>query len=281
MNLSLAISTCPNDTFIFDAIVNNRIELGLLSFSLSLADIDVLNAMAEKSEPDIVKISYATYPFVSESYQMLTSGGALGKGVGPLVISKRKIYPDELPYVAIAIPGLRTTANLLFSIFYPSTTNKKVYLFSDIEEAILSNEVDAGVIIHENRFTYQLKRLQRIVDLGELWEKSTNLPIPLGGIAVKRSIPFEAKKQLQLIVKNSVEYAFANPNDSKKFVSQHAQELDSVTIQKHIDLYVNSYSVELGQNGTEAVSALWQKAASVGFCPVPMQNCFVVSEQPL
>jgi 1,4-dihydroxy-6-naphthoate synthase len=276
MNLSLAFSTCPNDTFIFDAIVNKRIDLGSLSFSLSLADIDVLNAMAEKGEPDIVKVSYATYPFISESYQMLTSGSALGKGVGPLVISKRKIYPDELPHAKIAIPGSRTTANLLFSIFYPTSINKKVYLFSDIEEAILSNEVDAGVIIHENRFTYQLKGLQRIVDLGELWEKSTNLPIPLGGIAVKRSLPFEIKMKVQQIVKNSVEYAQANPNDSKKFISQHAQELDSATIQKHIDLYVNSYSVDLGQKGIEAILALWQKGASVGFCPTSAQECFVM-----
>ncbi len=275
MKLNLAISTCPNDTFIFDAIVNKRINLGSLSFSLNLADIDELNAMAHKAEPDIVKVSYATYPFISENYQMLKSGGALGKGVGPLVISKRKIYPDELPFAKIAIPGLRTTANLLFSIFYPTSTIKKVYLFSDIEEAILSNEVDAGVIIHESRFTYQLKGLQRIVDLGEIWEKSTNLPIPLGGIAVKRSLPNDVKIKLQQIVKNSVEFAFANPNESNDFVCQHAQKLDSATIQKHINLYVNSYSVNLGQKGFEAVRVLWGKGASVSFCNPPLQPCFV------
>lgn len=275
MKLNLAISTCPNDTFIFDAIVNKRIDLGSLSISLSFADIDVLNGMAESGYPDIVKLSYATYPFVSEKYQMLNSGSALGKGVGPLVISKRKIYPDELPDAAIAIPGLKTTANLLFSIFFPTSKNKKVYLFSDIEEAILSNEVDAGLIIHENRFTYQSKGLHRIVDLGETWEKSNNLPIPLGGIAVKRDLPLTIKIQIQDLVRKSVEFAFANPMESEAFVCKHAQELDSSTIQKHIELYVNNFSVNLGITGINAINALWERGSKVDFCPSPVQPNFI------
>ena len=154
MNLSIAFSTCPNDTYIFDALVNGRIPTGGLTFSKTLADIQALNTMALSGEADIVKISFALYPLISEKYQLLSSGAALGKGVGPLVISKRKIYPDEIQYAKVAIPGINTTANMLFSLAYPEVKEKRVFLFSDIEEAILDNEVDVGVIIHENRFTY-------------------------------------------------------------------------------------------------------------------------------
>ena len=260
MNLSLAISTCPNDTFIFDAIVNKRIDTGNYSFDLSLADIEQLNNFALQGEMHLIKISYAAYPLVSEKYQFLTSGSALGRGVGPLVISKRKIYPDEISSTKIAVPGLHTTANLLFSIAFPKAKDKKVLLFSDIEEAVLSNEVDVGVIIHENRFTYQAKGLKKVVDLGNFWEEKTGLPIPLGGIAVRRNLSNEIKTKLDRLVRNSVEYAFANPTHSYPFVREHAQTMELDVMRNHIDLYVNSFSVNLGNEGINAVQSLYKIA---------------------
>ena len=263
MNLSLAISTCPNDTFIFDAIVNKRIDTGNYSFDLSLADIEQLNNFALQGEMHLIKISYAAYPLVSEKYQFLTSGSALGRGVGPLVISKRKIYPDEISSTKIAVPGLHTTANLLFSIAYPEAKDKKVLLFSDIEEAVLSNEVDVGVIIHENRFTYQAKGLKKVVDLGNFWEEKTGLPIPLGGIAVRRNLSNEIKTKMDRLVRNSVEYAFANPTHSYPFVREHAQTMELDVMRNHIDLYVNSFSVNLGNEGKNAVQSLFKIATEL------------------
>lgn len=260
MNLSLAISTCPNDTFIFEALVNNRIDTRGVSYSLHLADIEELNTLALNGQADVVKISYAVYPWVSASYQMLNTGSALGKGVGPLVVSKRKIYPDELHDASVAIPGERTTANLLFSIFFPSAKQKSVVLFSDIEEAVASNAFDVGVIIHESRFTYQKKGLQKVADLGEIWEKSTQLPIPLGGIAIRRSLPKAIKQQVEESIRTSLEFAFANSATVEPFVRMNAQEMDVETIWKHIDLYVNNYSLNLASEGKRAIEKLWSES---------------------
>jgi 1,4-dihydroxy-6-naphthoate synthase len=275
MKLSLAISTCPNDTFAFDALINKRIDSEGINFDLHLADIDELNKMAHSATADVIKLSYATFPSVSKHYQMLTAGSALGNGVGPLVISKRKIYPDELPYVKVAIPGEQTTANLLFSIFFPNCKQKKVYLFSNIEEAILTNEIDAGVIIHENRFTYQKKGLLRIVDLGEMWEKETQLPIPLGGIAVKRELPEVLKQKINILVKQSVSFGLANPNSSSDFVCKYAQEMSKETQRRHIELYVNNFTIDIGPEGKKAISTLWEKAAAADFCSPPSFTPFV------
>jgi 1,4-dihydroxy-6-naphthoate synthase len=275
MKLSLAISTCPNDTFAFEALINKRIDFEGINFDLHFADIDELNKLAQSAMADVIKLSYATYPSVSKHYQMLTAGSALGNGVGPLVISKRKIYPDELPFTKIAIPGDQTTANLLFTIFFPNCNQKKVYLFSNIEEAILSNEVDAGVIIHENRFTYQKKGLFRIVDLGEMWEKATQLPIPLGGIAVKRDLSQEIKQQISKLIRQSVEFGLANPTSSNEFVCKYAQEMDLETQRQHIDLYVNHYTIDIGAVGRRAISTLWDKAAAANLCPPPFLPTFV------
>lgn len=265
MKISLAFSTCPNDTFIFDALVNRRVNNPWFSFSTFLADIQELNGLAAKGEVDLVKVSFALLPSISVNYQMLTAGSALGNGVGPLVISKRKIYPDELSDAKIAIPGEHTTANLLFSLAYPDAKQKKVLLFSEIEEAILENVVDAGVIIHENRFTYQQKGLTKIFDLGEFWEKETGLPIPLGGIAVRRSLPDEVKLRLNKLVRSSVEYAFANPSESYPFVRANAQSMDIEVMRQHIDLYVNHFSVDVGEKGRDAVKTLLGQAEKVNF----------------
>jgi len=265
MNLNLAYSSCPNDTFIFDAIVNRKINTGSFSFNVTLADIEELNNLALNNEADVIKISYALYPFISENYQLLTSGGALGRGVGPLVISKRKIYPDELEFTQIAIPGRHTTANLLFTLSYPKAMQKSVYLFSDIEEAVLSNEVDVGVIIHENRFTYRQKGLSKIIDLGEYWEQKVGMPIPLGGIAVRRDLSNEIKVGVNNLVRDSVLHANQYPEDTYRYVRQFAKAMDIEVMKKHINLYVTSSSVDLGNDGINAVNALMSKAKEAGY----------------
>ena len=203
MDLTLGFSTCPNDTFIFDAMVNGRIDTEGLRFQLHLSDVEELNQLAFSSALDITKVSYHAFAYLSDAYQLLTAGSALGFGNGPLLISKHKIYPDELDGLKIAIPGKYTTANLLLSIAYPNLRQKMEYLFSDIEEVILSGEADAGVIIHENRFTYQAKGLKKVVDLGEFWEHETGLPIPLGGIIIKRSLPREISLKVNRVLGRS------------------------------------------------------------------------------
>lgn len=265
MNLSLCFSTCPNDTFMFDALVNKRIDLQGLKFDVALADIEELNKNALRAIPDITKISINAYGAVSENYQLLSSGSALGRGVGPLVVSKRKIYPDEVRYAKIAIPGVQTTANLLFSLAYPDANDKKVYLFSDIEDVVLSNEMDVGVVIHETRFTYQKRGLIKLNDLGDFWETETGLPIPLGGIAIRRDLSQNVKVLVQQLIAQSVNFAFANPDLSTNYVRTYAQEMDVEIMRKHIQLYVNSYSADLGDSGRSAINFLLEKGRSLKF----------------
>ncbi|MDX9852704.1 MAG: 1,4-dihydroxy-6-naphthoate synthase [Tenuifilaceae bacterium] len=265
MNLSLCFSTCPNDTFMFDALVNKRIDLQGLKFDVALADIEELNKNAIRAIPDITKISINAYGAVSANYQLLSSGSALGRGVGPLVVSKRKIYPDEVRYAKIAIPGVQTTANLLFSLAYPDANDKKVYLFSDIEDVVLSNEVDIGVVIHETRFTYQKRGLIKLTDLGDFLETETGLPIPLGGIAIRRDLSQNVKVLVQQLIAQSVNFAFANPELSTNYVRTYAQEMDVEIMRKHIQLYVNSYSADLGDSGRSAINFLLEKGRSLKF----------------
>ena len=267
MNLTLGFSTCPNDTFIFDAMINKRIDTEGLRSELHLADVEELNLLAFSSSLDITKVSYHAFAYLTAAYQLLTAGSALGFGNGPLLISKYKIYPDELDGLKIAIPGKYTTANLLLSIAYPKLRQKKEYLFSDIEEVILSGEADAGVIIHENRFTYQSKGLLKIVDLGEYWEEQTGLPIPLGGIIIKRSLPREIILKVNRVLGRSVRYALENPNDSLPFVKKHAQAMDESVMRSHIELYVNDFSVDLGVKGREAITALFNKSVEKSLFP--------------
>jgi 1,4-dihydroxy-6-naphthoate synthase len=275
MNLKLSFSTCPNDTFMFDALVNGRIDTRGYDFDVHLADIDELNQLAYEGIPDITKISFNAFAKVSDNYQLLNSGSALGSGVGPLVISRRLVYPDEIKYAKIAIPGLDTTANMLFTFAYPDALNKKVYLFSDIEEAIITNEVDAGVIIHENRFTYEKKGLKKIIDLGEYWESKTKLPIPLGGIAIRRSLPDSIKVNIDEMLRKSVEYAFLHPKDSYAYVRKYAQAMEEEVMYKHIQLYVNKFSVDLGIEGRNAVNELFYQASQLKLIPKLKNDFFL------
>jgi len=260
MKLRLGFSTCPNDTFIFDAMIHNKIDCEGLSFDLLLADVEVLNKEAINNKIDITKISYFAYTFVAQNYLILDSGSALGKKNGPLLVSKKKIYPDEVDNLKIAIPGKHTTANLLLSIAYPNAKNKIEYLFSDIEEVVLSNETDAGLIIHENRFTYEQKGLKKIVDLGEFWEQKTGLSIPLGGIIVNRNLSFDLQQKINRVLQRSVEYAFKYPLDSLEFIRKYAQDMNEEIMYKHINLYVNEFTRNLGKDGKNSILKLYDYA---------------------
>ena len=263
MKLKLGFSTCPNDTFMFYALVHHKINTKGLEFAMHLADIEELNQLAFKVELDITKLSYAAYTKVSDKYIFLNSGSALGKNNGPLLISKRKIYPDEINYLKIAIPGKLTTANMLLSIVYPKAVQKKEYVFSDIEEAVLSNETDAGLIIHENRFTYENKGLKKIVDLGEIWEEKTGKPIPLGGIAIRRNIPKDIQKMVDDGLRESIEYAYKHLDSVLPFIRKHAKEIEDEIMMRHIDLYVNEYSIDIGEDGRDAVEILFKEAINL------------------
>ena len=259
-SFSLGFSPCPNDTFMFDALVNKKIETGDLSFQVRMEDVQSLNLLAIKGELDISKISFAAYPLVQENYELLTAGSALGNGVGPLFIS-RKIFSDPKTEIkTVAIPGKNTTAYFLFKMFYPEFLQIKEMIFSDIEQAILDEKVDAGVIIHENRFTYEAKGLKKISDLGELWENKTGLPIPLGGIVVRRNLDENIKREINTLIRQSVEFAFANPESSREYVRIHAQEMNEEVRKKHIELYVNEFSKDLGDKGIKAIKLFLEKA---------------------
>ncbi len=275
MKLSLAISSCPNDTFIFDALLNKKIDTGDYKFDLHMGDVEQLNKMAFTSESDISKISFHSFFKIIENYQLLNSGAALGKNCGPLLVSKRKIYVDELADCKIAIPGENTTANLLMKILFPATQNKKPYLFSDIEDVVLSEECDAGLVIHETRFTYKKRGLNLIADLGNLWEEKFNLPIPLGGIAIKRSLPENVKSDINKILKKSIEYAFANPDSAMKFMKQNAVELEEEIIRKHVALYVNNFSIDLGNEGKKAIEKLMEEYCRINLLSTFNETLFV------
>lgn len=251
--LTLGFSPCPNDTFMFDALVNGKIDTRGYSFEVKLSDIEKLNQQAINGELDITKISFGVYPKIKDTYELLTAGSALGIGVGPLLISKKEFLNPKKEIKTVAIPGKNTTAYFLFKMFYPELNNTVEIIFSDIERAVLDDEVDAGVIIHENRFTYQLKGLKKISDLGELWEIKTGQPIPLGGIAIKRNLDITIKRNVNDLIRKSVEFAFANPEESFGYVEKHAQEMSEEVRKKHIQLYVNNFSIDIGEIGKNAI----------------------------
>jgi len=277
MRLSLGFSPCPNDTFIFDAMVHGRIDTEGLEFDYSLADVESLNKKALASEVDITKISYHAYAYAAHDYLILDAGSALGHRNGPLLVSKREIDASELNGLKIAIPGKLTTANLLFSIAWPQADNKVEYLFSDIESALLNDEVDAGLIIHETRFTYFKRGLHKIADMGEYWESLTKLPIPLGAIVIKRDIPEEIALKVNRIIRRSLEYAYKDSFASYDFVSGNAREMESTIMNNHIKLYVNEYSLDLGISGREAINELFRISAEKKVIPALPQRFFLTS----
>ena len=277
MKLSLGASPCPNDCFIIDAIVHRRIDLEGLEFDVRLDDVEALNRAAFAGELDVTKLSYYAFAFCSDRYVALNAGSALGRNCGPLLISKQQIEPDQVAggTLKIAIPGRYTTANFLLDFAFPSATNRTEMVFSDIESTVLAGEVDAGVIIHENRFTYGAKGLLKIIDLGEHWEQQTGFPIPLGGIVARRALPADVIERVDRVFRRSVEFAFANPDVSLPFVREHAQEMSEEVMYQHIRLYVNVYSVDLGVDGRRAVAVLLDRAAASGAIPPVTEPLFV------
>jgi 1,4-dihydroxy-6-naphthoate synthase len=277
MTLTLGFSPCPNDCFIFDAIVNRRIDLEGLEFTPRIADVEALNQATFTHDIDVTKLSYHAYAYCVRDYVMLDAGGALGRNCGPLLISKRPIAREEVAAgdLRIAIPGKFTTANFLCGLAFPKAQRKVEMLFSDIEQSLLDGAVDAGLIIHENRFTYQAKGLKKIIDLGEFWEGETGLPIPLGGIVLDRTLPRDVQERVNRILRRSVEFAFAHRDASLPFVRAHAQEMSEEVMYKHIDLYVNDFTVDLGAEGRRAVEVLFDRAIAAGLVPRPAAPLFL------
>jgi len=272
--LRIGFSPCPNDTFIFDALIHGKIDAEGLDFDLHMADVEELNQMAFRGELDITKLSYHAFLQVLDEYIMMDSGSALGNNCGPLLImnsgSENPIKTD-----LIAIPGKYTTANFLLNYAFPELQNKKEILFSDIESSIKSKEVSAGLIIHENRFTYADRGFEKVKDLGEHWEKSTGMPIPLGGIAIKRNLDKALQEKVQRLIRKSLEFAFENPAESLGFVKQHAQEMDAEVMQKHINLYVNDYSLSLGEKGKVAIQYMYDFSVEKKLITSTEKNLFV------
>jgi len=283
VKLTLGFSPCPNDTFIFDALVNNKIDTEGLEFDVVLEDVQTLNEWAIASKIDISKISYGVLPLVLNNYTVLDSGGALGKGVGPLLITRNNSQNENINSQTVAIPGRNTTAHLLFSFAYPDAQQKQFMRFDNIEKWLLDDHATiynghasrCGVIIHENRFTYQQKGLHKIVDLGEYWEEKTQSPIPLGGIVMKRTIDSSLQKTVDRLVKKSVEYAFGNYPFITDYVKQHSQEMDEQVMRKHINLYVTDYSLSLGEEGRRAVKKLLEIYEQVNHETVQREDIFL------
>ncbi|RZA00834.1 MAG: 1,4-dihydroxy-6-naphthoate synthase [Sphingobacteriaceae bacterium] len=298
MKLTLGFSPCPNDTFIFDALIHHKIDTEGLEFEVFYDDVETLNQKAFRGELDITKLSYHAFAYVANQYVLLDSGSALGFGVGPLLIFKPPIerfiesvkkaefvseseagykvdITEVLSELKVGIPGKYTTANFLLSVFFPDWKNKQEMVFSEIEDALLADQIDIGLIIHENRFTYQNKGLAKLYDLGDLWEKRTGCAIPLGGIVANRNLPVDVQHKINRVLRKSVEYAFANPKSGLDFIRQHAQEMSEEVMYKHIELYVNKYSVELGEEGRKAIKLLFDTALEKGIIPDIQENIFL------
>ncbi|MCX2582501.1 menaquinone biosynthesis family protein [Pedobacter sp. MR22-3] len=282
MKLTLGFSPCPNDTFIFDALIHHKIDTEGLTFEVSYDDVETLNQKAMKGQLDITKLSFHAFAYAASQYALLDAGSALGFGVGPLLISRKfdqqtlaerlKTDPGSL---RIGIPGKYTTANFLLGIAYPELQNKQEMVFSEIETALLEDEIDLGLIIHENRFTYQNKGLTKIVDLGDYWEKLTGCAIPLGGIVINRTLDREVQLKVNRLIRQSVEYAFAHPKSGIDFIREHAQAMDEAVMYKHIELYVNKYSINLGEEGRKAVDTLFKLAQERNIIPAIQENLYL------
>ncbi len=274
--LTLGFSPCPNDCFIFDAMIHGKIDTEGLAFDVVMDDVESLNKKAFENKINITKLSYHAYAYLTDEYILLDAGSALGKGCGPLVVESSKFKVQSWDNdTKVAIPGKLTTANFLFSLAYPQCGNKTEMVFSKIEDAVLNGDADVGVIIHENRFTYEQKGLKKIIDLGEFWEEKTKLPIPLGGIVIQRNLPDEIKQKVNRIIRKSVEYAFANPKSSLPFVKQHAQEMSEEVMYKHIDLYVNNYSIDLGTEGKAAINRFFEEAEKLKIVTIKNKSIFL------
>ena len=263
----LGYSPCPNDTFIFYALVHGKIDTGDLHFKEILLDVETLNQMALHAELDITKVSYHAFGYLREDYCLLRSGSAIGRGCGPLLVVREDCAINDLQGKKIAIPGRLTTAYLLFQLFSADFIHSLSFIempFHKMMEAVKNGVADAGLVIHEGRFTYSSYGLKRLVDLGEWWEDETGLPVPLGGILVKRNLGEDLIRRINSVVRRSVEYAFTHRDEPTYYMKQHSQELKDEVIEQHINLYVNDYSIDIGEDGVSAVKELMRRAEEKG-----------------
>lgn len=272
MKLTLGFSPCPNDTFIFDAMVNGEIDTHGITFDYVMEDVETLNEWAKLGKLDITKLSYNTFIHTVSQYALLHSGSALGVGVGPLLVSKAPLDMKDIANYKIAIPGFNTTANLLLSLAFPEAKNKTELVFNEIEDGVLNGTFDAGLIIHEGRFTYQKKGLTKLIDLGDWWEQTTHAAIPLGGIVIRRSFDRELCATVDQIIKDSLSYSWQRYPDLSPFITDNAQEMEKDVMRKHIQLYVNDYSTDLGETGRRAIQTLFDKAKAGGLIKGEMQE---------
>lgn len=274
MKLSIGISPCPNDTFIFDAIYNNKIDCHDIEFDFYLQDIETLNNSALEEKYDICKVSIGAFLHLSKNYKLLKSGAAMGFGTGPLLVSKENFNIDDLKGKTIGIPGEYTTANMLLLLAMQKEYKTKEYIFSEIENAILSKEIAAGVIIHESRFTYEDKGLLKIMDLGAFWEETTGCPVPLGGIAINKRIPEDVALKAENLIRRSIEHAYKQKSYSN-FITSNAREIEVSVLQKHIELYVNDYSIKIGNIGKGAIEKFFEVAFENKLIEKIPENIFV------
>ncbi|MCS6928384.1 MAG: 1,4-dihydroxy-6-naphthoate synthase [Saprospiraceae bacterium] len=274
-SITLGYSPCPNDTFIFYALVHGKIDTEGLHFEPILEDVEALNRRAFAGELQVTKLSFHAFAHLTHQYCLLDAGSALGFGCGPLLVAKKPLSEADLNIGPVAIPGRFTTANFLFTLAYPRAQAKVEMRFSDIEEAVLRGEVVAGLIIHENRFTYAQKGLTCLVDLGAWWEQQTHLPIPLGGIVVRRDLPADVQQRLNQALRRSVEYAFEHPDEPMPYVRRYAQSLNDSVMRAHIDLYVNEFSRDLGNIGRQAVLHMFRLAHQSGYLSQYREDIFI------
>jgi 1,4-dihydroxy-6-naphthoate synthase len=256
--ITLGFSPCPNDTFIFDALVNGLIDTGDFHFEPVLEDVETLNQWAFEGKLDVTKLSFRALLDVLDRYRILHAGSALGKGCGPLLVARRDIPRDQIAASRIAIPGTHTTANMLLSFAFPDAQKREAVLFSKIEDAVLDGTFDLGLIIHESRFTYEEKGLKKVMDLGAYWEEQTGHPIPLGGIAIRRDIPLSEQKEIDRLIRRSLDYAFKRYPELSPYITSHAQEMEPAVMRHHIELYVNDFSRDLGEAGMDAIERMRQ-----------------------
>jgi len=274
MKLTLGFSPCPNDTFIFDAMVNGKIDTRGLSFDYVLEDVETLNRYAEQGKLDITKLSYNAFLKTVNQYALLHSGSALGKGVGPMLIAKQPLDLNNIADFKIAIPGVNTTANLLLTLAFPQAKNKTEVVFSEIEAGVLNGTYDAGLIIHESRFTYAQKGLHKLIDLGDWWEHTMHAAIPLGGIVVRRSFDKELCATVDAVIKDSLAYSWKHYLQLSDFVTAHAQEMEEQVMRQHIELYVNDFTTDLGTVGRQSIETLFDAAQKANLLEAGIPQIF-------
>ncbi len=262
ITLKIGFSPCPNDTFIFDALVNQKMDTGNLHFEPVLEDVQTLNQWALEGKLPVTKLSYGVLPLVTDRYKLLNSGSALGSGVGPLLIAKEMLNAQDVNHQTIAIPGKNTTAHLLFSLAFPAAGRKEFLRYDEVENFVLEGK-GLGVIIHENRFTYEAKGLKKIMDLGTYWEQTIGTAIPLGGIVIDKNLPLDVQKQTENLIKQSTALSFEHYPKLSEFITKNAQEMSEDVMRKHINLYVNDFTLQLGEEGKKAVRALMQVYATL------------------